>query len=375
MLVRLGWKKLGAGLAGLLFVAMLVAWSGIINIAASGGHWPATSWFLHWVMRNSVQTHAAGMTAPDLADAALVRRGAGHYATGCAPCHGAPGEPQNPIVRSATPSPPNLLTPGGWRPRELFWIVKHGVKYTGMPAWAAPERDDEVWAMVAFLLQLPEMDAPTYRRLSHGAEAAEAQLRTSLDGLAQPLANAIADCARCHGRDGLGDGSAAFPIIAGQSEVYLLETLRAYAAGKRRSGIMQSAAARPTDEELRAVAKHYAAQPFPTSDRPSQDPNRVADGATIVQIGVPSDGVPRCLACHGEAARARNPHFPSLDGQHAEFVAGQLRLWQGGGRGGGPYAHLMATIARRMTPDAIDAVAVFFASRGAIQEWSSDASR
>ena len=373
MHVRLGWKKLGSSLAGLAFVAMLVAWSGIINIAASGGHWAATSWSCMGDAKlgSDPRCRYAYRTLPTSPPSAWGRP----LCDGLRSCHGAPGEPQNPIVRSATPSPPNLLTPGGWRPRELFWIVKHGVKYTGMPAWTAPERDDEVWATVAFLLQLPEMDAPTYRRLSHGAEAAEARPRTSLDGLGQPLANAIADCARCHGRDGLGDGSAAFPIIAGQSEVYLLETLRAYAAGKRRSGIMQPAAARPTDEELRALAKHYAAQPFPTSDRPSQDPNRVADGATIAQIGVPSDGVPPCLVCHGEAARARNPHFPRLDGQHAEFVAGQLRLWQGGGRGGGSYAHLMATIARRMTPEAIDAAASFFASGGAFQEWSSDASR
>ena len=65
------------------------------------------------------------------------------------------------------PEPPYL---GGvvesWKPEQLFWIVKHGLKYTGMPSWPALSRDDEVWSVVAFLQRLPGMKPETYRGLA-----------------------------------------------------------------------------------------------------------------------------------------------------------------------------------------------------------------
>jgi Cytochrome C oxidase, cbb3-type, subunit III len=71
-----------------------------------------------------------------------------------------------------TPPPP-YLPPRipKWEPNELFYIVKHGIKFTGMPAWPALDRDDEVWAMVAFLRQFPKLDADEYRRLAQGEAA------------------------------------------------------------------------------------------------------------------------------------------------------------------------------------------------------------
>jgi hypothetical protein len=55
-----------------------------------------------------------------------------------------------------------------YTPEQLFSIVKHGIKFTGMPAWPVQQRDDEVWAMVAFLRRLPDLDAAGYRRLAYG---------------------------------------------------------------------------------------------------------------------------------------------------------------------------------------------------------------
>jgi mono/diheme cytochrome c family protein len=53
------------------------------------------------------------------------------------------------------PQPPDLAdVVGEWNNAQLFRIVKHGVRFTGMPAWPMQDRDDEVWAMVAFLREL-----------------------------------------------------------------------------------------------------------------------------------------------------------------------------------------------------------------------------
>jgi cytochrome c553 len=336
---RLVMLAAGALLAGLLF-----AWSGLMNVGASSGHWAITDWFLHYVMRQSVETHSMGIEVPALDDPALVYRGAGHYASGCAPCHGAPGQPRSAVALGMTPPPPFLPARiDQWDPAELFWIVRHGVKFTGMPAWAAPERTDEVWAMVAFLLRLPGLEPEGYRELT-GEE------------LADPLEPVLAECARCHGRDGDGRGVGAFPKLGGQSEAYLLASLRAYAHGQRHSGIMQPAAAQLDDEQMRRLAQHYAsAAPF------AEGPAGNAYGEQIVRHGVPADGVPACNACH-EPATGRYPSYPVLGGQDAGYLAQQLRLFKDGTRGGTPFAPIMAAVARRMSDAQIEATARYFGS-------------
>ena len=152
------WLQIAALLAVLAAGGLLVAASGIVPIKASSGHWAITAWFLHFSMRRSVATHTLGLQAPALDAPRLVLKGAGHYETGCRPCHGSPDLPHPRIAQHMTPHPPYLPPRiSAWEPDELFYIVKHGVKFTGMPAWPAQQRDDEVWAMVAFLRTLPDL--------------------------------------------------------------------------------------------------------------------------------------------------------------------------------------------------------------------------
>jgi len=194
--MRLTLRRLLVLAAAALVAGMLFAWSGLLNIAASGGHWAITDWFLHYVMRQSVETHSMAIEAPPLDDPALVHRGAGHYATGCAPCHGAPGQERSAVARAMTPPPPFLPERvAEWQPNELFWIVQNGVKFTGMPAWPALERDDEVWAVTAFVRRLPGLDAAGYASLVHPAPQRPASDAPEV---------VSRRCARCHGMDGRG---------------------------------------------------------------------------------------------------------------------------------------------------------------------------
>jgi cytochrome c553 len=271
---RAGWRYWAwrsAALLPLLVVGgFVVAASGIIPIKASTGHWPITVWLLHFAMRRSVATHTLGLSTPPLAEPALVLQGAGHYETGCRPCHGSPGLPPPRIAQRMTPHPPYLppVIPA-WEPDELFYIVKHGVKFTGMPAWPAPQRDDEVWAMVAFLRTLPDLDAAAYRRLVHGEATASgtgAPLHESLGPEQVPHA-VTASCGRCHGVDGRGRGIGAFPKLAGQRSPYLLAALQAFARGERYSGIMEPIAAGLSLEEMRQLALYYGAGAHGTARR------------------------------------------------------------------------------------------------------------
>ena len=189
----------------------------------------------------------------------MVRLGAGHFAEGCAPCHGAPGQPRNPIVQQMLPPPPDLAAAAPtWSPEQLFWIVQNGLKYTGMPAWAAPQRDDEVWPVVAFLVRLPEMDAKAYRALVGATDEAPAD---SDRGIGAVSGSSARTCGRCHGDQAEPPIQDVVPKLAGQSPRYLASALQDYAVGLRPSGIMQPIAARLDARTLADLAEHYAAQP------------------------------------------------------------------------------------------------------------------
>ncbi|NUB35444.1 c-type cytochrome, partial [Azospirillum brasilense] len=250
----------------------LFAWSGLYSIAASKEHWPPVTWFFGMAMRSSIETHAAFVgDPPNLDDPALIRRGAGHYEDGCAPCHGAPDVGRNPISRHMLPAPPFLPGHAGdWTDKQLYWITYNGIKYAGMPAWPAQARDDEPWAVAAFLRRLDGMSAEEYRRLAFGETQPDGDRSalsdlTMLDGSTREV---LDNCARCHGYDGAGggpgDSAAAFPRLSGQNAEYLFHALKAYAEGGRHSGIMQPVAAGLDESILRGLADHYPC-PFYTS--------------------------------------------------------------------------------------------------------------
>lgn len=410
----LTWKKVAAALvlAGLL--GLLVSWSGIVSISAASGHLPPTRWFLGWTMENAVKRQSLLVEVPadlDLADPALIRRAAGHFATGCSPCHGAPGVAQSPVVEGMTPRPPRLeASIGHWDDRELFWIVENGIKYSGMPPWPAQRRDDEVWAQVAFLRALPYMSGETYAEIALGGGIVEGTLQTLGDGMVE---SALADCARCHGRDGLGRGSeeadGAFPIIAGQPKAYLYATLLAFREGRRESGFMEPPARRYEPAVLRTLAAHYARQPRPPYAMVAREDPAPADsgrgllrrasvqdeaghlegagtvfglavplpapggppgtrrsllelGRRIALEGLRARKIPACESCHG-IGDAPHAIYPYLAGQPEWYLSRHLELWRDGHRGGTSYAHVMSEIARHMIPEQIEAVSAWYAER------------
>lgn len=371
------WIKIAmlfAGFGAILAVGgFLVSALGIIPIKASSGHWPITEWFLKFSMHRSISTHSLGLKVPPLDDPALVLRGAGAYETGCRPCHGDPSLPNPRVARNLLPPPPYLPPViSDWNPKELFYITKHGVKFTGMPAWPAQQRDDEVWALVAFLLAFPELDAREYRQLVHGG-APQAGGDAAIHGLlgADKVPRAVTQtCGRCHGADGRGRGVAAFPRLAGQRPEYLYAAMEAFASGKRHSGIMGPIAETLSRDEMRELALYYGnlikagnltgPAPVRTADRAA-----IERGREIARRGIPGQKVPSCADCHGPGGTRRNPHYPVLAGQYASYLFQQLQLFQQQHRGGSSYAHLMRPVAARLTPDQMRDVAMYYASLAA----------
>lgn len=165
--------------AALAVTALLgVVWgvrAGVYDVAATQQHWQPVYSVLEVAMRQSVRHHARDITEPPLADERMVLRGAGCFRDKCVQCHGAPGVAQGDIGQSMQPLPGPLVdAQHHWRPRELYWLVRHGVRMTGMPAWQYRLADEEIWDVVAFMQQLPQLNATQYAQWTQRAPAAPA---------------------------------------------------------------------------------------------------------------------------------------------------------------------------------------------------------
>jgi cytochrome c553 len=237
-----------------------------------------------------------------------------------------------------------------------------------MPSWPAETRDDEVWAVTAFVTQLPHMSAEEYAALGKGvgrggigATGVAAETPGELFALSD--AALIGGCARCHGVDGSGRASGAFPRIDGQASEYLYRALSEYASGVRRSGIMQPIAAALEDFEKKRLADHYAGSAGASKHAPAEPNVEALDrGRELAAIGDPERGIPPCSACHGAERAPVNPLFPSLFGQYEAYLSLQLHLFKTKSRGGGPYARIMNAIAANMSAEDMRAAAHYYAS-------------
>lgn len=146
----------------LIAVTALAIVSGVYNVAADEEHSSLVYGLLETARERSIAARAANVTVPDLRDAQRVRRGAGNYDSMCAGCHLAPGAEDTELSRGLYPRPPDLVNHAQTNSARAFWIIKHGIKATGMPAWGKSMADEYIWDMVAFLNKLPTLSAEQY---------------------------------------------------------------------------------------------------------------------------------------------------------------------------------------------------------------------
>lgn len=149
-----------------------LVYSGAYNVAATSKHWSATQWILEKTVHRSVDAQAAGITAPRLGAEEQLLAGATNFDAMCSGCHAPPGAKPSVAAQGMYPAPPELTHAAQEKsPSEIFWVIKHGIKASGMPAWGTSHSDDAMWAMTAFVTQLPDMSAADYQQMLQTAEA------------------------------------------------------------------------------------------------------------------------------------------------------------------------------------------------------------
>lgn len=153
-----------AVLGGLFFI-----YSGSYNVAATSKDSGIVHWLIATTREESIDRRAEDVIPPPestLSNPQTLRVGFEHYNEMCVVCHGAPGVEPGEAREGLNPKPPLLAKVAKKIPtREMFWVIKHGIKMTGMPAWGPTHSDDKIWAMVAFAKTLPDLSPAQYQAM------------------------------------------------------------------------------------------------------------------------------------------------------------------------------------------------------------------
>jgi cytochrome c553 len=178
-------------------------------------------------------------------------------------------------------------------------------------------------------------------------------------------ATGLPSCSACHGQSGEGDTSsdAMFPRVAGLSKSYLLTQLEDFRAGRRTDDTMQPIAKLLSTAEAEDLAEYFSSATAP-SDPGTFPADLVAKGRELATHGKWSVGLPACESCHAPNGIGVAPDFPYLADQRAPYIEQQLKDWRAGTRRNDPLG-LMKSVADKLQPDDIQAVAAYFQSLNA----------
>ena len=164
----------------------LVVYSGLYPMGADVPHSKLSYWALEVLRDKSIERSSQDIVVPDLSSPQLRLSGGADYKDMCSSCHLKPGEKNSDMSIGLYPKPPNLTLSGDLHKgnnsenidekdaQRQFWIIKHGIKASGMPAWGPTHDDERIWAIVAFLQKLPEIDGDQYQVLTTRGKQAKA---------------------------------------------------------------------------------------------------------------------------------------------------------------------------------------------------------
>ena len=162
--------------------ALAYVYIGFYDVAADAPHGTVMLRLAETARERSIAVRSINVKVPSELDSpALIAAGATEYAQMCVGCHLAPGVPDNEFRKGLYPLAPPLA--GAEFARDdseatsarRFWIIKHGIKLSSMPAWGMTHDDNTIWTIVAFLRKLPELKPDQYAQMTAHAAADHAE--------------------------------------------------------------------------------------------------------------------------------------------------------------------------------------------------------
>jgi mono/diheme cytochrome c family protein len=163
--VQIGLVIVAALAVGVMGATLFIE-SGYYNIGADDHHTQLTLTLIEELRERSIAARADTIDLRYVEDPEKISAGAQHYAALCVGCHLAPGVTKSAIRPGLYPHPPNLAQEDLHDGRRAFWIIKHGIKMSAMPAWSKALDDEAIWEVVSFVRKMPDMTPETYQALT-----------------------------------------------------------------------------------------------------------------------------------------------------------------------------------------------------------------
>src|SRR5690348_2661899 len=153
-------------------------------------------------------------------------------------------------------------------------------------------------------------------------------------------------CLGCHGVPGYKNAypNYSVPKIEGQHPEYIVIALQAYRSGERSHLTMHSQASTLTDQDMQDIAAFFAGKPL------APNPSAQAKPPEAAQV---------CVACHGPDGVGITPQYPSLAGQHADYIERALHDYKKGGRKN----PIMSTFAGQIKDADVRVIAEYYSGR------------
>ena len=157
----------GFATAIVFFPAVVLAYFGLgMSETRSDVRPPAwESVLMRSAVRASVRRGAAGMAAPAPASEESIIAGGKRYIAGCAGCHGEPGKPYEEDHAHYPPIPQLAHTGTQYSEPEVAWVIRHGVRMTGMSAYGPFYKESDLWAVAAFVRRINGLSAEEIRAI------------------------------------------------------------------------------------------------------------------------------------------------------------------------------------------------------------------
>lgn len=190
------------------------------------------------------------------------------------------------------------------------------------------------------------------------------------------MAQRTAACVVCHGVQGRATSAGYFPRIAGKPEGYLHNQLINFRQGRRINPAMNHLVAHLSDNYLKEIAAHFAAQhpPYPLAQVAAASAQTMERGRLLVMRGDQARKIPACVACHGQTLSGVAPAIPGLLGLPRDYLNAQFGAWRlGARRAAAP--DCMAQIAGRLAPADIVAVAAWLSAQPVARDYFPESAR
>ena len=165
--------------------AGIFVYAGVYDIGADAPHSRFVYMMLDKVRERAIAHHSRNIVPPaDLNSTKRILAGAGLYAEMCTGCHLGPGVEKSEMSQGLYPQAPELARGNDHSPAQQFWIIKHGIKLSAMPAWGKTHSDDLIWDMVAFVRILSKLSPDQYKATLASAPEDHNEMMKDMHGMA-----------------------------------------------------------------------------------------------------------------------------------------------------------------------------------------------